>query len=65
VTRLLRDAKVFETRLSHIEGAGTTGTYFIQLAEAKQIALPVADTKTAEPEPNTEEAKPGENESTS
>jgi vacuolar protein sorting-associated protein 54 len=33
--RLLRDARLFDSRLSHIDGSGTTGAFLIQLAEGK------------------------------
>lgn len=37
-SRLLRDAKLFNSRLGQIDGAGNTGSYLIQLVEAKTIA---------------------------
>ncbi|PVH95175.1 Vps54-domain-containing protein [Periconia macrospinosa] len=40
--RILRDAKLFEARLGHIDGAGNTGTYLIQLVEAKAVTTPEA-----------------------
>lgn len=36
--RLLRDAKLFEARLGHVDGAGNTGTYLVQLVEGKVVA---------------------------
>jgi vacuolar protein sorting-associated protein 54 len=35
--RLLRDAKLFDAKLGQIDGAGNTGAYLIQLAEAKTV----------------------------
>lgn len=43
VDRILRDAKLFRSRLDQIDGAENTGSFLIQLVEAKVIA--------AEPEP--------------
>ncbi|KAF2021199.1 Vps54-domain-containing protein [Aaosphaeria arxii CBS 175.79] len=46
--RLLRDAKLFDTRLSHIDGAGNVGAYLIQLVEAKVVKeAPGAKEKSA------------------
>ena len=36
--RLLRDAKLFDAKLGHVDGAGNTGTYLIQLVEGKVVA---------------------------
>ncbi|KAF2646755.1 Vps54-domain-containing protein [Massarina eburnea CBS 473.64] len=36
--RILRDAKLFDAKLSQIDGAGNTGQYLIQLVEAKTVA---------------------------
>jgi len=36
--RLLRDAKLFNAKLGHIDGAGNTGTYLIQLVESRVVA---------------------------
>ena len=38
IDRLLRDAKLLDARLKHIDGAGNTGTYLIQLVEGKAVA---------------------------
>jgi vacuolar protein sorting-associated protein 54 len=43
VDRILRDAKLFRSRLDQIDGAENTGSFLIQLVEAKAVA--------AEPEP--------------
>jgi vacuolar protein sorting-associated protein 54 len=43
VDRILRDAKLFRSRLDQIDGAENTGSFLIQLVEAKAIA--------AEPQP--------------
>ena len=48
--RLLRDAKLFDARLKHIDGAGNTGTYLTQLVEGKPVAQSEPEVKTT-PEP--------------
>ncbi|KAF1962449.1 Vps54-domain-containing protein [Byssothecium circinans] len=50
--RMLRDAKLFDTTLGQIDGAGNTGTYLIQLVEAKSVA------STGPVEKKSEEKKP-------
>ena len=56
--RLLRDAKLFDARLKHIDGAGNTGTYLTQLVEGKAVAQPEPESKT--PEESTDKAAPEE-----
>lgn len=51
MSRILRDAKLFQARLGQIDGAGNTGTHLIQLVEAKKIAAPEPE---PEPEPEAE-----------
>lgn len=46
VGRILRDAKLFRSRLDQIDGAENTGSFLIQLVEAKTIA--------SDPEPQPE-----------
>ncbi|CAI6299345.1 unnamed protein product [Periconia digitata] len=38
--RILRDAKLFDAKLGHIDGAGNTGGHLIQLVEAKVVTTP-------------------------
>ncbi|KAF2467935.1 Vps54-domain-containing protein [Lindgomyces ingoldianus] len=46
--RLLRDAQLFNSRLGQIDGAGNTGTYLIQLVEAKTPPRPTPETSQPE-----------------
>ncbi|KAF2733367.1 Vps54-domain-containing protein [Polyplosphaeria fusca] len=39
--RLLRDARLFDSKLGQIDGAGNTGAYLIQLVEAKAVETKV------------------------
>ncbi len=48
--RLLRDARLFDARLGQIDGAGNTGSYLVQLVEAKTVA-------SSEPDGNKEDVK--------
>ena len=45
-TRLLRDARHFDSRLSSIDGAGNVGTYLIQLVESKQVKAALEEDST-------------------
>ncbi|KAF2111228.1 Vps54-like protein-domain-containing protein [Lophiotrema nucula] len=57
--RLLRDAKLFDTKLGQIDGAGNTGSYLIQLVEAKTVVEPKAVEKPAAEEKKSEESNAG------
>jgi len=52
--RLLRDAKLFDAKLGQIDGAGNTGSYLIQLVEAKSVMVQreSADEKNEEKTPD-------------
>ncbi|KAF1969747.1 Vps54-domain-containing protein [Bimuria novae-zelandiae CBS 107.79] len=57
--RLLRDAKLFSAKLGHIDGAGNTGTYLIQLVEGKAIVQIEPDGKKIEEKAEkADDAKP-------
>jgi vacuolar protein sorting-associated protein 54 len=64
--RLLRDAKLFDTKLGQIDGAGNTGSYLIQLIEAKAVVVQreseekSREEKTTDASAKTEEEKPAE-----
>ena len=49
VGRLLRDAKLFDAKLGQIDGAGNTGSYLIQLVEAKPVEAKPVEAKPAKP----------------
>jgi vacuolar protein sorting-associated protein 54 len=51
MSRLLRDAKLFDAKLGQIDGAGNTGMYLVQLVEAKAVVAP------SEPESKKSEEK--------
>lgn len=66
ISRLLRDAKLFNSRLGQIDGAGNIGTYLIQLVEQKMPAQPTPkpdEKKAEEPAPATEPEKTEETKS--
>jgi vacuolar protein sorting-associated protein 54 len=59
VTRLLREAKLFDAKLGQIDGAGNTGTYLIHLVEAKVVvAQTEGENKKSEEKKEAESAKP-------
>ncbi|KAF2745031.1 Vps54-domain-containing protein [Sporormia fimetaria CBS 119925] len=60
--RLLRDAKLFDVRLRHINGAGDIGSYLLQLAESKTVAESVPEQTTGENK-SEQAAPPPEDES--
>jgi vacuolar protein sorting-associated protein 54 len=55
--RLLRDAKLFDSRLRQIDGAGNTGTYLIQLVEGKTVQAPVDEKKKDDIAPVAEQTE--------
>ncbi|KAF1944001.1 Vps54-domain-containing protein [Clathrospora elynae] len=54
--RLLRETKLFDTKLGPIDGAGNVGAYLIGLVVSKTVAQPKAEPKQ-EPEPKKSEEK--------
>jgi vacuolar protein sorting-associated protein 54 len=55
--RLLRDARLFDSRLRQIDGAGNTGTYLIQLVEGKTVQAPVDEKKKDDIAPVAEQTE--------
>ncbi|KAJ4293571.1 hypothetical protein N0V90_008854 [Kalmusia sp. IMI 367209] len=58
--RLLRDAKLFDAKLKHIDGAGNTGTYLTQLVEAKVVAQAEPESKKSEEKKDVTEPEKNE-----
>jgi vacuolar protein sorting-associated protein 54 len=57
LSRLLRDARLFDSRLRQIDGAGNTGTYLIQLVEGKTVQAPVDEKKKDDIAPVAEQTE--------
>ncbi|ORY19133.1 Vps54-like protein-domain-containing protein [Clohesyomyces aquaticus] len=60
--RILRDAQLFNSRLGQIDGAGNTGTYLIQLVEAKAVEAKSTSQPAASEPSKPEEPKEPPNE---
>jgi vacuolar protein sorting-associated protein 54 len=53
LSRLVREAKLFDAKLGPIDGAGNVGKFLMQLAEGKPVAQPAAE---AEPKKSGEKS---------
>lgn len=54
MSRLLREAKLFDAKLGPIDGAGNVGAYLIGLVVSKQVAQPVQAKPEAEAQKSEE-----------
>lgn len=54
MSRLLREAKLFDAKLGPIDGAGNVGAYLIGLVVSKQVAQPVQAKLEAEAQKSEE-----------
>jgi vacuolar protein sorting-associated protein 54 len=62
--RLLRDAKLFNSRIGHIDGAGNIGTYLLQLVEQKMPPQPTPKPDEKKPEEAAPAPEPEKTEET-
>ena len=55
MTRLLRDAELFKSKLSKLDGAGEVGTLLINIVQEKRVAELPSKKAIEEPEVKTED----------